>query len=81
MPTQRIPAQFEFSRLEGRVVVAAFDGGRITTDAGALLLGAADRVIGLTRRFASCFKDAHHAPFVEHSVQTLVTQRAGLSAE
>jgi len=75
MPTECIPEQFEFPRLEGRAVVAAFDGGRITTDAGALLLGAADRVIGLTRRFAACFKDARHAPFVEHSVQTLVTQR------
>ena len=32
-------------------------------------------MIGLTRRFAACFKDARHAPFVEHSVQTLVTQR------
>ena len=52
MPTDCNPAQFEFPRLEGRAVVASFDGGRITTDAGALLLGAADRVIGLTRRFA-----------------------------
>jgi len=69
MPTDCILAQFEFPRLEGRAVVASFDGGRITTDAGALLLGAADRVIGLTRRFAACFKDARHAPFVEHSVQ------------
>ena len=53
----------------------SWKGGRITTDAGALLLGAADRMIGMTRRFAACFKDARHAPFVEHSVQTLVTQR------
>jgi Transposase DDE domain group 1 len=56
-------------------VVASFDGGRITSDAGALLLGGADRVIGLTRRFAACFKDSLDGDFVEHSVQTLVTQR------
>src|SRR3954465_7437359 len=56
MPTQCTPARFDFSRVEGRAVVAAFDGGRITSDAGALLLGATDRVIGLTRRFAACFK-------------------------
>jgi hypothetical protein len=37
------------ARVEGRAVVAAFDGGRITSEAGALLLGATDRVIGLTR--------------------------------
>jgi hypothetical protein len=36
-------------------VVAAFDGGAITSDAGALLLGATDRAIGLMSRFAGCF--------------------------
>jgi hypothetical protein len=75
MPTECNPALFEFAPVENRAVVASFDGGRITTDAGALLLGAADRVIGLTRRFAACFKDSRNGDFVEHSVQTLVTQR------
>src|SRR5215475_13055873 len=36
---------FGFTEVEGREVVAAFDGGAITSDAGALLLGAADRAI------------------------------------
>ena len=53
MPTACTPAQVEFPRPEGRVVAAGFDGGRITTDAGARLPGAADRVIGLTRRLAA----------------------------
>ena len=35
--------------------MAGFDGGSITSDAGALLLGAADRAIGLVERFAGCF--------------------------
>jgi hypothetical protein len=34
-----------FARVEGRAVMAAFDGGKITSDAGALLLGATDRAI------------------------------------
>jgi hypothetical protein len=75
MPTQCIPTLFEFAPVENRLVTASFDGGRITSDAGALLLGAADRVIGLTRRFAACFKDSRNSDFIEHSVQTLVTQR------
>ena len=57
MPTDCSPDRFEFARVEGRAVVAAFDGGTITSDAGALLLGAADRAIGLVRRFAGCFAD------------------------
>jgi hypothetical protein len=56
-------------------VVASFDGGRITSDAGALLLGAADRVIGLTRRLAGCFTDARNPEQIEHTVETLVMQR------
>jgi len=37
---------FEFALVAGRAVVAAFDGGRITSDAGSLLLGATDRRSG-----------------------------------
>ena len=43
MPTECSAALFEFARVEGRSVVAGFDGGKITSDAGALLLGASDR--------------------------------------
>jgi hypothetical protein len=45
VPTECIPTLFEFAPVEGRQVVAAFDGGAITSDAGALLLGETDRVI------------------------------------
>ena len=48
---------FGFTEVEGREVVAGFDGGAITSDAGALLLGAADGAIGLIDRFAACFHD------------------------
>jgi hypothetical protein len=43
-------AWFEFPPVEGRHVVASFDGGAITSDAGALLLGQTDRAIRLTER-------------------------------
>ncbi len=69
------PTLFEFAPVERRSVVAAFDGGRITSDAGAVLLGAADRAIRLTRRMAACFTDTRNPLFIEHEVQTLVLQR------
>jgi hypothetical protein len=75
MQTECIPELFAFPPVEGRDVVAAFDGGSITSDAGALLLGATDRAIGLTRRFASCFHDARNPDLTEHAVETLVMQR------
>jgi hypothetical protein len=75
MPTECNLELFDFARVEGRAVVAAFDGGRITSDAGALLLGATDRVIGLTRRLAACFTDRRNPELIEHDVATLVMQR------
>src|ERR1700761_9519762 len=75
MPTECNPALFEFAPVGRRTVVAAFDGGRITSDAGALLLGATDRAIGLIDRFAGCFADYRQAGLVEHEVATLVGQR------
>jgi hypothetical protein len=64
-----------FAPVEGRAVVAAFDGGKITSDAGGLLLGAADRAIDLIARFARCFSDSRSEALVEHTVSTLVGQR------
>ena len=64
-----------FGRVEGQHVVAEFDGGALTSDAGGLLLGAADRRLNLVGRLAGCFRDARDPRFVEHSVATLVGQR------
>ena len=75
MQTECNPALFDFAPVESRSVVAGFDGGRITSDAGALLLGATDRVIGLTRRMAACFVDERNPLLIEHEVETLVMQR------
>jgi len=66
---------FGFAPVEGREVVAGFDGGAITSDGGALLLGAADRAIGLIDRLAACFHDVRRAEWIEHEVATLVGQR------
>src|SRR5271169_3254485 len=75
MPTECNPELFGFAPVEGREVVAAFDAGAITSDAGALLLGATDLAIGMMGRFASCFHDVRCPEFIEHEVVTLVGQR------
>src|SRR4051795_2911613 len=75
MPTECNPNLFAFAPADGRPVVASFDGGALTSDAGALLLGATDRVLGLTHRLAACFKDSRDPTYTEHAVETLVMQR------
>jgi len=56
-------------------VEAAFDAGLVTSDAGALLLGATDRAIGMMDRFGACFHDERRQDLIEHEVATLVGQR------
>jgi hypothetical protein len=75
MPTQCNAEQLEFSCVERRRVVAAFDGGTVSSDAGALLLGKADAAIGLIDRLTGCFIDERDPNLIEHSVRTLVGQR------
>ena len=75
MPTKCSRDLFGYEMVEGRQVVAAFDGGEVTSDAGGLLLGATDRTIGLVGRFAACFADGRAQAQVEHPIATMVAQR------
>src|ERR1700720_3308101 len=75
MPTECNAEQLDFGIVEGRAVVAAFDAGAVTSDAGALLLGATDRAIRMMDRLASCFHDVRCPELIEHQVVTLVGQR------
>ena len=75
MPTECSAECFDFGIVEGRPVEAAFDAGLVTSNAGALLLGATDRAIGMMDRFAACFHDERRAVLIEHEVVTLVGQR------
>src|SRR5437016_10192385 len=75
MQTECSADLFGFAPVEGRAVVAAFDGGRMTSEAGAMLLGATDGQLRLIERFAGCFSDHRAAELVEHTVPGLVGQR------
>jgi Transposase DDE domain group 1 len=65
----------DFGTIEGRCVVGVFDGGVISSDACALLLGATDRAIRLVGRFATCFTDRREAVSIEPTTTTPVGQR------
>src|SRR5215468_10884634 len=66
---------FAFEGHFSRRVVARFDGARMTTDGGALLLRAADRKISLLKRVRACFRDARDPERVEHALSELLAQR------
>lgn len=75
MRTECTSEQFEFEGFGGRRVVAAFDGGAVTSDGGGLLLRHTDRTIGLIERVAACFVDGREQDQVIHTLPALVGQR------
>ena len=75
MPTECSQDSLDFASLGSRKVTAAFDGGAMTSNAGALLLRETDRAIGLSRQAAACFTDGRRQDRIEHSVETLLAQR------
>ena len=68
-------SEFEFQAHFSRRVVAAFDGGAMTSDAGGLLLRQTDRRLNLVARLAACFLDGRDPRLVRHSVTELIAQR------
>ena len=64
-----------FHPLGRREVVARFDGGDLSTDAGGLLLREVERHTGIIEQFAACFTDHRSQEQIEHSVGELVGQR------
>jgi hypothetical protein len=75
MPTECNAEQLEFSCVGRRRLVAGFDGGTVSSDGGALLLGRTDEAIGLIDRLSECFIDERKPWLIEHTVRTLIGQR------
>ena len=66
---------FHFEGPSRRRITARFDGGRISSDGGALLLHSVEGRCKLLSRFAACFVDHRDPAKVDHSVAELVHQR------
>jgi hypothetical protein len=75
MQTQCNGQSFLFPVENSRQIVAKFDGGAITSDAGGLLLQQVERAAGIIRQFARCFTDHRDRDLIEHTLEELVAQR------
>jgi hypothetical protein len=75
LQTQCSSTQLHFQELGPRKVIADFQGGTLTSDAGALLLRQVDLGKGYLQDFAACFRDERDPRYTEHSVTQLVRQR------
>ena len=57
---------FSFPAIGGKKLTAAFDGGRLTSDGGVLLLAQAERAMGICQRLAECIDDPRDPARVVH---------------
>ena len=64
-----------FWSLRRQKVVADFTGGRLTSDAGALLLREVDRRCGLTAALTDAIADPRDPGGITHELRTLLSQR------
>jgi hypothetical protein len=67
--------KFGFEGLGKREIVARFDGGTISSDAGAFLLRQTDQRLNLLPRLATCFLDGRNQDLVKHAVSEMLAQR------
>ena len=73
--TEFSPNQLNLGSLKVRKVIADFRGGKITSDAGILLIAELDKKLKITSRFAECFRDYRDSSYINYSVHQLLAQR------
>ena len=61
MKTECTQNQMEFHGLGRRVVVGQFDGGKISSDSGGLLLREVEQRTHILKQLAECFTDYRNA--------------------
>jgi hypothetical protein len=70
-----IPPPFEMPAVARKKVSAAFDGGRITTDGGVMLLAQAERRLGIADQLARVIPDVRDANRVIHLLPDILRAR------
>jgi len=67
---------FSFPAVEGKKVTAAFDGGRLSSDGGVMLLSMAERRLGVAERLARCLPDRRDRSRIAHTIADMIRARA-----
>ena len=66
---------FSFPAVARKIVTADFDGGRLTSDGGVMLLAMAERRLGITQRLARCFPDDRDPARITHTLADMIRAR------
>ena len=66
---------FSFPAVRSKKITVAFDGGRITSDGGVMLLAAAERRLQLADRLAAAIRDRRDPERVRHAMADILRAR------
>ena len=66
---------FSFPAVQGKKVTAAFDGGRMSSDGGVMLLSLAERRLGVAERLARCIPDRRDRSRIAHTIADMIRAR------
>ena len=73
--SEDIALAFDLPSVCRKKVSVGFDGGRLSSDAGVLLLRSIERKLGLAGRLASCIRDKRDPDLIEHSIEEMLRFR------
>lgn len=73
--SDHIQTVFSFPAVAGKKLRAAFDGGRLTSDAGVMLLAQAERRLGLADRLARLIADPRDPLRTTHTLSSILRAR------
>ncbi len=75
-PTEQSVCPINLPSHPDRKVVARFDGGRLSSDAGLVSVWALDQQQRLTADFAACIQDVRDGRYIRHEISEMATQRS-----
>lgn len=73
--TELIRSEIRFPAIARKKITAAFDGGRLTSDGGVLLLAQAERAMGMCRQLAACIADPRDPSRITHRLDDILRAR------
>jgi len=69
-----------FTQVAGKTIEADFNGGAISSDAGALVIREAEKHVGIIKTISHCINDNRDARYIDHTVEDIITERTTLIA-
>ncbi|MGH7034030.1 MAG: IS1380 family transposase, partial [Stellaceae bacterium] len=73
--SEDIALPFDLPSVCRKKVSVGFDGGRLSSDGGVLLLRGVERKLGLARRLASCLRDKRDPDLIAHTIEEMLKLR------